>query len=155
MVNFSNVILAAGAILASGASALGRARVENKCAFAVSSWSVGGSVSQAVRLATGGVYEEYFAHDAVSGGRAIKITRAPNGLYNADPQTIFAYSLNGDIVFYDLSDVFGDDFMGNRIEVTSKPNTCEPIIWRDGMPPAGSQVKSCISEADLTLTLCA
>ncbi|RCI12243.1 hypothetical protein L249_0927 [Ophiocordyceps polyrhachis-furcata BCC 54312] len=153
MVSFTNVVLVAA--LASGASAVGKARVENKCGFPISLWSVGGSVSNAVRLATGGVYEEFFAHDATSGGRALKITRTPDGLFTGQPQTIFAYSLNGDIVFYDLSDVFGDDFVGNRLEVTSKPDNCEPIIWRDGMPPAGSQVKSCVALSDITLTMCA
>lgn len=155
MVNLTSIIVAAGAAVSQSVSALGHARVVNKCNFSVHAWSVGTNVSDPIKIDAGHVFGERFVSDRTSGGRAIKITKTADGLYQGDPQTILAYSLNGDTVFYDLSDVFGDAFAGSKLEVTGNASGCRPIVWQDGTPPAGSQVKSCTSEADVILTLCA
>ena len=118
-------------------------------------WSVGSAVSQAYTLAQGAAYSEPFRKDPVTGGIAIKITKDPNGLYNGSPQTIFAYSLDGATIWYDLSDTFGDAFAGNKLSVSSTNTACPAIVWASGTPPAGSQVKACDSAHDVTLTLCA
>ncbi|POR35426.1 Uncharacterized protein TPAR_04383 [Tolypocladium paradoxum] len=149
-------ILTVGATLANLASALGNARVVNRCPFPVTAWSVGSDVSPPHTLSTGNVlYTEPFSVDPIAGGRAIKITREPDGLYTGKPQTIFAYNLQGDTVWYDLSDVFGDAFRGHKLVERSEDGNCPSIVWNDGIPPAGSQVKSCGAGADVTLTLCA
>ncbi|PFH59107.1 hypothetical protein XA68_12798 [Ophiocordyceps unilateralis] len=155
MVNLVNIFVAAGAVLASGVSALGKARVHNKCNFSVTAWSVGSKISGPFEIHSGKTFEEGYVQDHVTGGKAIKITQAVDGLNRGDPQTIFAYSLSGDTIFYDLSDAFGDAFTGNRLKVSGNSNACGRIVWLDGTPPAGSQVKSCTSTADVTLTLCA
>ncbi|KAM4063008.1 blastomyces yeast-phase-specific protein [Hirsutella rhossiliensis] len=154
MVN-SAYILAAGAAVAPLASAAGNARVVNNCSFSVTAWSVGSAVSPANTINSGGSYSERFTRDPKTGGRAIKITIEPDGLYTGKPQTVFAYNLDGNTIWYDLSDVFGDAFKGHKLVEASKNPDCGVITWKDGVPPAGSQVKTCNADADVTLTLCA
>lgn len=147
-------ILAVGAALANLASAIGNARVLNNCPFAVTAWSVGSDISGPYNLGTGGSYSEPFTLDPKTGGKAIKITVDPDGLYTGKPQTIFAYSLQDNTVWYDLSDTFGDAFSGYRLVEASSDGSCPSIDWSNGIPPAGSQVKNCGAGADVTLTLC-
>ena len=132
-----------------------KARVQNSCPFTVTLWSVGSDISSPSTIATGGSYAEDFERDPKSGGRALKITKEPDGLFTGKPQTIFAYTVDGTTVCYDLSDVFGDAFAGNKLVEKSADTTCLAIVWDNGVPPAGSQVKTCGSGADITLTLCA
>jgi hypothetical protein len=136
-------------------SALGMARVVNKCPDTVHVWSVGSSVSGPYALGTnGGFYAEEFRKDPVTGGKALKVTKNADGLYTGAPQTIFAYNLDGDNIWYDLSDVFGDAFVGKKLVVASQESTCPSIIWPNGVPPAGSQVKTCTASKDVVFTLC-
>ncbi|OAQ99334.1 hypothetical protein LLEC1_06899 [Akanthomyces lecanii] len=116
------------------AAAPGKAKVVNNCPFE---------------------YSEQYTRDAKTGGRALKITRERDGLYTGKAQTNFAYTLDPGQLWYDLSDVFGDAFAGNRVQVVSSNNQCQSIVWADGRPPAGSQVKTCTRESETTLTLCA
>ncbi|KAM7204741.1 hypothetical protein V8F20_003525 [Naviculisporaceae sp. PSN 640] len=149
-------LLAAVVAAAPAVSAVGNARVVNKCTVPVYLWSVGGSVSNVYSLAAKtGTYSEPFVKDPVTGGKALKITKTKDGLYTGKPQTIFAYSLDGDKVWYDLSDVFGDAFAGSKLVEASADATCPAITWPTGIPPAGSQVKVCTAAKDVTLTLCA
>lgn len=148
-------LLAVGAALAQLTSAVGNARVKNNCPFAVTAWSVGSDISDPHTLSTGKSYGEPFSRDPKTGGRAIKVTIDPDGLWTGKPQTIYAYNLDGNTVWYDLSDVFGDAFKGHKLKVASADPACPSIVWEDGVPPAGSQVKNCGSGADVTLTLCA
>ncbi len=138
------------------ATAVGKARVVNKCNVPVTLWSVGQSVSAPFTLAPGtGSYSEDFVRDPVTGGKALKITRNPDGLWTGAPQLIYAYSLDGDKIWYDLSTVFGDVLPGRRLVEASANSACPAIVWSNGTPPAGSQVKVCGSDRDVTLTLCA
>ncbi|KAK4114800.1 hypothetical protein N656DRAFT_704801 [Canariomyces notabilis] len=149
-------VLALAAAAAPFASALGMARVVNKCPETVHVWSVGSEMAGPYALGTnGGFYAEEFRKDPRTGGKALKITRSADGLYNGSPQTIFAYNLDNDKVWYDLSDIFGDAFVGKKLVVESAEQSCPSIIWPTGVPPAGSQVKVCTSAKDVTLTLCA
>ncbi|PKS08078.1 hypothetical protein jhhlp_006690 [Lomentospora prolificans] len=137
-------------------SAVGSAHVVNQCSEDVSVWSVGGEVSGPWRLkANGGSYSEEFSRDPVTGGRALKVTIPADGLWTGAPQTNFAYNLDSSRVWYDLSDVFGDPFKGHKLVVASDNGGCAPIVWENGVPPAGSQVKVCSSTDDLVFTLCA
>ena len=138
------------------AAAVGSARVINKCAETVTLWSVGQAIGSPVTLAgKGGSYAEQFVRDPVTGGKALKITRAPDGLYTGAPQLNFAYSLDGAQVWYDLSTVFGDVFPGRKLVESSAEPSCPAIVWPTGTPPSGSQVKVCTSAKDVTLVLCA
>jgi len=152
LAKLSALALAASAPLV---SALGTARVINKCDFDVNVWAVGSQISGPYTLHKGGFYGEQFSKDPVTGGRALKITKNADGLYTGAPQTIFAYNLDGANVWYDLSDVFGDAFSGHKVVEASTESTCPSIIWPTGVPPAGSQVKVCTANKDVNLVLCA
>lgn len=133
----------------------GNARIVNNCPCQVTIWSVGSTVSGPWTLATsGGTYSEPFVKDPVSGGKSLKITLEPDGLYTGKAQTNFAYNLDGTNVWYDLSDVFGDPFAGKKIEEKSGDEKCPSITWENGVSPGGSQVKVCDAGSDVTLTLC-
>ncbi|GLI81641.1 hypothetical protein PoHVEF18_010027 [Penicillium ochrochloron] len=151
---FTTAAITTVAALTPLASAVGNAKVVNKCGFPVYVWSVGGSVSQQNTVASGGTYSEVLHHDPASGGIAIKLTTVENGLYNGSPQTNFAYTLDGQQVWYDLSDVFGDPFSNHAIGVKASAS-CPSICWPSGVATSGgSQVKVCDANSDVTLTLC-
>ncbi|KAG5920413.1 hypothetical protein E4U42_006204 [Claviceps africana] len=136
-------------------SAVGNAVVLNNCTFPVTVWSVGSGVSPGATLQHGASYGEKFAQDPKTGGRALKVTRGANGLFSGEPQTVFAYTLKDAAVWYDLSDVFGDAFANFTLVVASADTACPAIVWPKGTPLAGSQVKNCGPEANVTLALCA
>ncbi|KAG7117626.1 Antigenic thaumatin-like protein like [Verticillium longisporum] len=122
----------------------------------ISVWSVGSAIAGPYRLAPkSGSYAGPFVKDPKTGGKAIKITTARDGLYTGAPQLNFAYSLDGSKIWYDLSRVFGDALKGKKLVEKSADSTCPAITWANGTPPAGSQVKTCTSAKDVTLTLCA
>ncbi|KAJ6095670.1 Antigenic thaumatin-like protein [Penicillium sp. IBT 16267x] len=137
---------------ASAIPRLGHAVVKNHCPFPVYIWSVGSAIRPAVTTVPNARYVETFRHDPKSGSIAIKITTVRDGLWTSAPLTIFAYNLSGDgKVWYDLSDIFGDPFMG--YPVTLKP--AEPAIsWENGQSPAGSSIRVHGAFDDLVLTLC-
>ena len=152
----TKTILAALAAVAPLASAAGNARVINHCDHPVTLWSVGASVSAPSTLAAfSGTYSEPFRRDPVTGGIAIKITKAADGLYTGAPQLNYAYSLDGDKIWYDLSTVFGVPFPGKKLVVASAETTCPAITWEQGSSPGGSQTKVCTSSKDVALVLCA
>ncbi|EFY85091.1 hypothetical protein J3459_011199 [Metarhizium acridum] len=147
-------ILAVTFAIAGAVSAVGNAVVKNNCGFPVTVWSVGSQISNPNTLQPGQAYSEQFSRDPTTGGRALKITREPDGLYTGQPQTIFAYNLKDGAVWYDLSDVFGDAFAGQKLVEGSADTSCPSIVWSNGTPLAGSQVKDCRDSTDVTLTLC-
>lgn len=153
--HLTTAAIAIVAALAPLASAVGNAKVINRCGAPVYLWSVGGSVGPRQTIQPGATYSEPLHHDPASGGVALKITRGKNGLFDGSPQTNFAYSLDGNTVWYDLSDVFGDPFSGSRLKVVPSLTTCPKICWDKGVSPGGSQVKNCQATSDVTLTLCA
>jgi hypothetical protein len=132
---------------------LGRAVVNNNCPMPIYLWSVGQEISSEIILYPGMEYYEVFRSDPRTGGIAIKITTVPDGLYTSAPQTVFAYNLVNDTVWYDLSDVFGDPFEGDSVSLIPS----EPAIhWDEGIPPSGSQVRMLNdATADLMLVVCA
>ena len=79
------------------------------------------------------------------------MTKSPDGLYNGEPEQVFAYSLDGAQVWYDLSTVFGEPFGGQRLEVRSKSGAS--IVWPKGSNPGGSQVKVTSSDEDVQFTV--
>lgn len=137
------------------AASVGKAGVTNNCDFPVYLWSVGSSVSDVNEIAPGKTYAEGYERDPVTGGRVLKITTEEDGLYNGSPQTNFAYTLDPEKVWYDLSDVFGSTFGGYKLTVEASDEKCDSIVWDDGTQPGGSQVKDCSNESSTTLTLCA
>ncbi|RDW81219.1 Bys1 family protein [Aspergillus mulundensis] len=130
---------------------IGHAIVFNNCEMPIYLWSVGQDISPQYQLIPGDSYSEVYRRDSQSGGVAIKITTVKNGLYLSAPQTVFAYNLVENLVWYDLSDVFGDPFQGEI--VTVEPSEPE-IWWNEGVPPSGSQVRLLEASNDLVLSVC-
>ncbi|KAL4922329.1 hypothetical protein BDW62DRAFT_51524 [Aspergillus aurantiobrunneus] len=130
---------------------LGHAVVANNCEMPIYLWSVGESISSQNVVHPGEEYAEIFRRDPKTGGIAIKITTVRDGLYTSAPQTVFAYNLVEDLVWYDLSDVFGDPFEGYSVSLLPS----EPAIrWTEGIPPSGSQVRMLEATTDLVLSVC-
>lgn len=153
--HFTSVALAAIAAFTPLAAAVGHATVENHCKDNSYLWSVGASAGDQHIIKPGEHYSEKYHTDPKTGGIALKITRVEGGIYNGSPQTIFAYTLDGDRVFYDLSDVFGDPFKGESVVLKPSDPNCTPIIWENGvLPVVTHDTHDCSSDADLTLTLC-
>ena len=152
--------------LASSVSAVGNAIIKNngKAPFYV--WSVGDSVGPKQTVAPGkllvrhvnpspltipgGKYTEALHTADKAGGIALKITTVNDGLYTGAAQQIFAYTLDGANVWYDLSDVFGEPFKGHRLTVSAPGGGT--IDWPAGTNPGGSQVKVAPSTGDVTFT---
>lgn len=151
----SFTLAALSALTTLAAAETGQATVNNNCDFPVYIWSVGSGVDYAGEFPTGESFTEDLVRDDVTGGRAIKITTVEDGLYNGAPQTIFAYTLDPEQVWYDLSDVFGSPFEGHSVVLEPTEEDCESIVWEDGSQVSGSEVKVCTSETDLHLNLCA
>ncbi|KAE8354491.1 hypothetical protein BDV28DRAFT_147032 [Aspergillus coremiiformis] len=129
----------------------GSAMVRNNCNFSIYLWSVGSTVGPERHLPQGTSYSEIFRRDPQTGGVSIKLTTVRNGLSTSAAQTIFAYNLVEERVWYDLSDVFGDPFKGHRVFLDGETN----IIWEGGVPPpGGSRVGNQRSDRGLTLTVC-
>ncbi|KAL2822049.1 hypothetical protein BJX63DRAFT_427399 [Aspergillus granulosus] len=138
-------------MMAPNETALGHAIVFNRCHGPVYLWSVGENISPQRMIHPNQSYTELFRRDHKTGGIALKITRAKDGLYTSAPQTVFAYNLVENLIWYDLSDVFGDPFMGEYVSLLPS----EPVIrWGEGVPPRGSQVRVLDATTDLVLTIC-
>jgi hypothetical protein len=143
---------------------LGHALIHNTCHSIIYLWSVGSTISPEFTLPPNTTYTEIYRRDPASGGIAIKITRVQDGLYAAAPQMVFAYNLVGEQVWYDLSDVFGDPFLGSPVRVEYRSLTGgrgegedeeeKKIEWEDGVSPGGSMVRVAGAEGDLILTVC-
>jgi hypothetical protein len=151
--------------------ALGNAVILNSSPHTIYAWSVGAAISARQVIvpgtslppypsyinppiptnSTGGLYLEPLHSDPRSGGIALKLTTTPDGLLDGSPQQIFAYNVDGDKVWYDLSSVFGEPFKGSRIEVTS--STGEAIVWDKGVDIGGNHVKSAGSGENVWCTI--
>lgn len=135
--------------------AIGRAIVTNQCDAPIYLWSVGSSISPQTILPRDNSYAEVLTSDPTSGGRALKITSTPDGLFvPSTSQLVFAYNIDNSSVWYDLSSVFGDGFSGQTLRIQPSDEACDSIVWYDGRTPAGSQVKKCQRDTNLELTFC-
>ncbi|KAL6705715.1 hypothetical protein ACN47E_006504 [Coniothyrium glycines] len=138
-----------------GVQAVGRAIVTNQCDEPIYLWSVGGGIGAQQTITKDTSYSEPLHRDAASGGIALKMTGVANGLFKPNvSQTIFAYNLDAELVWYDMSDMFGDGFAGRSLSITPTDPSCASITWPAGKQPAGSQVRDCQANTDLELTFC-
>lgn len=143
--------------LAAHSATVGNAIVYNNCSSTVYLWSVDSVQGPGQTITSGHNYTEKYHYDTKSGGVTLKIVKTPGGLTDGSPQTSFAYTLqtSSSQIWYDMSDVFGDPFKGERLVVAASDQSCPIIDWESGTPPSGSQVKVCESSASVELTLCA
>ena len=133
--------------------AAGNATVTNLAADPIYVYSVGSSVSPVTVLATNQTYLEPLHYDPTTGGIAIKVTAVPDGIYNGSPQLSFQYTLDGNTVWYDLANTYGEAFPGSPLAVTPSDPACGTIDWPAGVPTGGSSVDNCQGEADIGLTV--
>ena len=141
--------------LVTGVQAVGRAIVTNQCDEPIYLWSVGGSISGQNVIKKDQSYSEVFHRDPASGGIALKITNVESGIFKPNvSQTIFAYNLDSNVIWYDMSDIFGDGFAGRTLSIKPTDSSCQSIVWGSGKPPGGSQVKNCQANTNLELTFC-
>ncbi|KAN0079063.1 Blastomyces yeast-phase-specific protein [Elaphomyces granulatus] len=157
MRSFHFILATAGALapFITQAQTVGNAVVLNNCPSDIYAWSVGSSIGPDQTIASGQNYSETYHRDPVSGGISIKLTRQPGGLTNGSPQMQFAYSLTNDTIWYDISDVFGDPFNGDSVDLQPSDQSCSPITWPTGVPPSGpDEVGACGSTSNLVLTVC-
>ncbi|KAF2030888.1 hypothetical protein EK21DRAFT_64558 [Setomelanomma holmii] len=136
---------------------VGRAIVTNQCDASLYLWSVGSGIGAQQTIGKDQSYSETFHRDPFSGGIALKITAVPDGIFQPNvSQTNFAYNYDEstNTIWYDMSDVFGDGFVGRRMTVKPTDPNCQSIEWFYGRPGAGSQVKNCQAGTDLELTFC-
>lgn len=133
------------------ASPVGRAVIYNSCRFPIYVWSVGSTIRPETTVLPSKNFTETYRVDRLTGGIALKITTVKDGLFNSSPQTIFAYNLDGQKVWYDLADVFGDPFKGHPVSLLPSEPT---VFWPNGTPPGGSEVRVKPSTQDLRLYLC-
>ncbi|RMZ69653.1 BYS1 domain [Pyrenophora seminiperda CCB06] len=142
--------------LITGAQAVGRAIVTNQCDAPIYLWSVGGSIDDQTVIAKDQSYSETFTKGPKSGGVALKITTVEGGIFKPSvSQTIFAYNLDINQVWYDMSDMFGDGFAGRTMTLKPKDPACQSIDWYGGKPTGGSEVKKAkhIRLTNLTIRL--
>ncbi|EFQ92070.1 hypothetical protein PTT_10904 [Pyrenophora teres f. teres 0-1] len=154
---YSNMLLNAITIvsLIAGAQAVGRAIVTNQCDAPIYLWSVGGSISDQKVITKDQSYSETFTKDPKSGGIALKMTTVEGGIFKPNvSQTIFAYNLDANQIWYDMTDIFGDGFAGRTMTLKPKDPACQSINWYGGKPTGGSQIKNCDASTDLELTFC-
>ena len=158
----TTTFIASTLALAAPLVSAGNAIVRNKCPQTLYLWSVGpeGVLPGPHSLAPSSTGQPFSEKFIVNGGRALKITSSPNGLYTASPTLHLAYTIDvtpgpeEDLVWYDINTVYGDLIPGNKVTLETSDKTCEGITWADGKYP-GPKVGVCGSKGDLVLTLCA
>ncbi|MCJ1476290.1 hypothetical protein MMC13_004956 [Lambiella insularis] len=136
--------------------------VRNECSFPVYMWSVGGSQSPMQTIQPWGTqYQE--AYQLVDGGNAgvsIKISKESG---NLNTITQFEYTLNGDTVWYDISNINGWPFQNDGgIKLIPSISTCEARTCANGgicsqaynQPDDNQVVRACSASGSLTLTTC-
>lgn len=151
----SSLTLTTLAFLATSVLAFGRAIVTNQCDAPIYLRSVGSTISNQTTLPKDSSYGELFHTDSAAGGIALKVTSTPGGLFTPNAsQLIFAYNIDDNYVWYDMSSLFGEGFAGRTLKIQPSDEACDSIAWYDGTTPAGSQVKKCQKETNLELTFC-
>lgn len=165
---YTSFLIALAAALLPGAVAtpqkevFGYIGVTNMCKNPVYVWYVGSDIGTKHTIGFNETYSESLKRDPKTGGIAIKVTTVDDGLFRPGvPQTILSYSLDVSTVegeskfWYDLSDVFGDAFAQNKVAVMPGDPTCDVLYWPSGVPPAGSQIRTCSANSGAILYLCA
>ena len=85
-----------------------------------------------------GLREARVPEDVIDVGNAGTLMRLLPGWLAAQDGN--SYTLDGDKVWYDLSDVFGDAFAGKKLVEKSAAPTCPQIVWPNGVSPGGTMV---------------
>lgn len=138
----------------------GSAIVNNQCSHDIYLWSIDTSAKAKQHvISSGETYSEPYRISSNGGGVSLKMS------LNEDQDEIsqFEYTLNDDMVFYDLSNVNGYPFSEGGISIEPSDDSCTTISCEGGEPnckEAYNQpyddwaTQGCDSTADLVLQLC-
>ena len=99
-----------------------------------------------------------FSVEYEEGTHEFKISPEEDSSETSAPQTGFVYNLVDDTIMYDVYSYFDFPYKSLIVEADTESagqdGQCEPIVWKDGKPAAGSQFTPCTSDSSITLTLC-
>ncbi|EQL33036.1 hypothetical protein RJZ56_002630 [Blastomyces dermatitidis] len=138
----------------------GNAIVKNNCPFPVYLQSVceNGNVPRH-KIEPGATFTEQYRAKPDGGGCSLKISDETSG----SEITQFEYTLSGEKVFYDVSNIDGYPFMENGVSLSSTTHDCPVVNCQAGVrlckgaynkPDDDHATHACASSSDLTLTLC-
>ena len=142
----STLVFIAG--LAPLAHAVGWANVYNNCPYPIYLWSISNPPFYAGpmhNITTGECYSEEYNQSISHGGVSLSIctTGDPDCLWNKSPQTDFGYTLEGETVWYDLTDQYGHPFEGCPLSVEASNPECEKESWEDGVVSGPNEMLEC------------
>jgi Blastomyces yeast-phase-specific protein len=126
--------------------------VNNQCPYGVSVWSNGAGVSYVAGNTS-------FSEPLTGQAKSLVVEQgehSPDDLYKDVPKVSFGYTVQGDIVYYDLETV-GGGWPQQHIVLAAAGNNCNVIDFPNGANPVPGQdhTRTCTSSADVVLTLCA
>lgn len=138
----------------------GSANIKNQCKQTVYVESVADKGSKVHELHTGDTYNENFRSSGNGGGVSMKMSLEKG----SKDVSQFEYTVKGDQVFYDLSNVNGYPFSDGGISLEPSEKGCTPVTCSAGEPKcqeAYSQpyddhaTHGCKVTTDLNMILCA
>lgn len=154
------IIAKAALLLAVLPAALaGTANVVNQCESDVYLWSVANSADVTMQtLASGNSsYTEEYRINPDGGGISIKLAK----LDNQDHISQFEYTVSGETIFYDMSNINGYPFIEEGLVLTGSLEVCPSVKCPAGTDcsqaynlPDDVRTLGCPVEADLTVILC-
>jgi hypothetical protein len=152
--------IAAAALVTLVPSALaGSAVVHNKCSCDVYLWSISNSASVTMQTLSSGnrSYSEEYQTNPNGGGISIKIAK----LESQAEITQFEYTVSGETIFYDVSNINGYPFKAEGLTLAPSVSDCPVVSCPAGTDcteaynqPDDVRTKGCASTTDLIMTLC-
>jgi hypothetical protein len=141
------------------AALAGSANVINQCECDVYLWSIANSAGATMQtLASGNSsYSEEYRTNPDGGGISIKLSK----LSNQDHISQFEYTMSGETIFYDMSNINGYPFIEEGLILTGSMDVCPSVNCPAGTDcsqaynlPDDVRTLGCPVEADLTVILC-
>lgn len=152
--------IAAAALVALLPSALaGCATVQNNCEVDIFVWSIANSADVTMETLSAGnsSYSENYRINPDGGGISIKVAKQAS----QSEITQFEYTLSGDTIFYDMSNINGYPFKSEGLSLVPSMGKCPTVTCDAGQDcteaynlPDDVDTKGCSSETDLVLIIC-
>lgn len=151
--------IAIAALAAIPAVFAGSAVVHNKCECDIYLWSIANSADVTMETLTAGnaSYSETYRTNPDGGGISIKIAK----LDTQSTITQFEYTVSGETIFYDVSNINGYPFQAEGLALNPSVESCPSVTCPAGTDcseaynlPDDVRTKGCSSEADLVMVIC-
>jgi len=139
----------------------GKATIQNKCGYDVYITSIADSADAKTKtVKSGSSFSEDFKENGNGGGISIKISedKAQKSV------TQLEYTLSGEKVFYDLSNIDGNPFKDGGVTVTPSDSSCPKVNCEGGLekckeayhqPKDDHATHGCSASTDINMVLCA